>query len=347
MVVLLVIALSFGGYLFFKSNQVSVMQGNNTQSPTSSVAVNGTSSSKTADLVTAGSMGSATTSAIAPDTIGIDCKISDIINPKDELSQSDWSGKWILKGSDTFNNSQLDISHVTKANFIFSIDAAAGEDMGGLDNASFTDSCKPGKMTIRGDQATFTDYPYGDKEQCIITFTLSKDHKTLTVKDGNDTFGACGSKYAFGQGVYADGEYQKGIQIKQIGIKDSQIFAKYPQAYQVFANLVGDTYIKSFDSLSMLQSLGTDKQFGATVQYTSVAHSSSGSVIMVGTNNKIWAAFPDSDSSTSASYLRYFTNVPEWKDKLPQTISDWFHDSYDSRPDWEGSTTVLYMDSAR
>lgn len=278
-----------------------------------------------------------TSSTNQNDNIG--CKINNLINPKDEIKNSPWNGKWVMKDSSNFSFSKAEISHATNNKFYFHMDAQNGINIGSMDNYVQSDNCVAGDMLIDGNTATFTDHPYDDQEECIMTFTLSDDQKTLTIKGGNGTLKGC-DEYSFGHGVYADGEYQKGLEVKQIGIKDSQIFTDYPQAYGVFTKLVGK-YLELFDGTAMFQDLDTYATSGAEVQVSGVAHEADiQNIIRVGKGNKIWAAVSDFDEEKNVPIIRYFTNVPGYENKMPEDLMKWYKDNYTGK---FGTSTVVYI----
>lgn len=277
-------------------------------------------------------------------TSKVGCQIKDLIDPKDELRESPWNGKWIMKNSTNFTNSEVNISHATDKSFYFEIYSQVGVNTGNMDNYVQSDNCTSGELILKENVATFTDYPFDEKVECIMTFVLSKDHKTLTVKGGNDTLKGC-DEYNFGFGVYADGDYAKGLKIEQIGIKDSQIFSDNPQAYDVFAKLVGK-YIKLYDGTSMFQDLETYVTSGAKVQVSTVAHEADQqNIIRIGNGNKIWTAVSDFDEEKEKPIIRYFTNVPGWENKIPEDLMRWYMDNYTSKYSsfGYGTSTIVYM----
>ena len=249
-----------------------------------------------------------------------------ILNSKistQEKSQSVWEGDWILNDSNNFNYSEIKIKHsdIDPNSFIFNIDAQNGANSGTWSNEE--DGKVTGTLIVKGVVATYSDELEKQDDGtmapiCTATFKLSTDEKTLSL-DTN-----CDQLYA-GYGVYFGGDYQKDNKIKNVALQDVDIFKNNSSAYTAFNSLVGD-YAKNFTGTLMLQNDEKDLDgFKASVVSLAVGHAYTEleSIIMVTPDNKIWAATIDWDDVKKESVIRYFTNVSQWKKRLPKTIDSW------------------------
>lgn len=119
-------------------------------------------------------------------------------------------------------------------------------------------------------------------------------------------------------------------------MENSQFFITHPSAYAVFKELVGDkerwgsTIDWDFIAMSAIsESSILDSSVGAEGVIFNVdkdfekGPGSIGSIILVAPGNKIWAAIANIQGTGHFHTVSYYTNVPGWEQKFPNTIKDW------------------------
>ncbi len=235
-----------------------------------------------------------------------------------------WSGVWNVPSR--FTPSTLTISPVKASAFHFKIEAMNGANMGEIS----------GTAKISGNRAFFDDRVSNkngsEKYGCTLTFR----HKgTFIDVDMTDE---CFS-YA-GSGVYFKNKYYKG---KPTPAENDFVYLEvFPDAAldNKFKALVGKDYERFLNSFHQiipgedLDELGA-KVFSACVR--GICPFTAG-IIMYDPKGNIWAAVLD-DSAPENIFAYYYTNSPDWTNKLPETINKWVTEKRDFNDD---KLTVIF-----
>lgn len=252
---------------------------------------------------------------------------------EDTASNPLWEGTWVRLDSNNFDYSEIKISNVTAETFEFELYAKNGLNSGhwGNDEEGFGLEVGSTSLSINGLRAYYEDKSSTDTlgdgtivPQCHADFILSKDKQGLHIDTNCDFNG-----YA-GFGVSFVGDYRKDVEIEKLSIENSLLFSEEAQLYNSFKKLVG-VYIEEFDATAMLEENSSKEEGNLLIGEFAVAHGFTlyESIIMVSPNGKIWAAMIGGDYVEEKRVVRYFTNVPEWKNKLPEEIEAWRQDFLD------------------
>ena len=247
-------------------------------------------------------------------------------NPTQKTPTNLWNGIWVLKGSTNFYNSVLTISSSTDRSFNFTIEAFNGN-LGSV--GATEEGGSIARAIIKGDSAVYVsgkeDSDPISNSPCHLTFTFKKEN-VISIREEY-----CG--YFEGANLSFDGDYEKDGAIKELTVKTANLFSGKPEAYNAFAKLVG-TYADLFDG-----TVGYEDDFHDTTASFDIGsfampnNAIMGSIIMIGADNEIIAAV--TDYKNEEFIVRYFTNVPEYKHKLPQRIKEWLAGS--------DITTIVYQ----
>ena len=215
-------------------------------------------------------------------------------------------GEWSRQVKNAWSAGDLTIGHVTARDFGFSLEVMSGSHTGGVS----------GRAVITGDRALFTDR----ESNCQITFIRKTDLLILSVSEG--------CSYYAGAGVTFDGEYKFGPEtpasrarkdrtaLTELGVFNSA------DRERAFADLVGPAYDRFVDSFHLTDEPADQDGFGAAVvtgRVLGLPHEYE-AIIMQGPEGKLWAAVIEDEK------VKYFTNVREWKGKLPRTLETWRED---------------------
>jgi hypothetical protein len=235
-----------------------------------------------------------------------------------------WSGVWNVPSR--FTPSTLTIRAATAKTFKFKIEAMNGANMGEVS----------GIARIKGNKAYFDDRKSNKKPDnvygCKLTFT--NKNKFIDVAMNNE----CQS-YA-GLGVYFGNDYYKGKpKVKENDFVYLEVFPNMTLDRK-FKALVGKDYERFLNSFHQiytgddLDALGA-KVFAACVR--GICPWTAG-IIMYDANGNIWAAVLD-DSVEDKLFAYYYTNAPQWSDKLPKTIDKWITEKRELN---DGNLTVVF-----
>lgn len=220
-----------------------------------------------------------------------------------------WEQTWQLDSANPSVNSQLDITGKGPT-YRFSMSANNGGNMGQLD----------GQITIKGNRATYRGD--ADAPECRIDFVRVGQRLTLDQHDTN-----CGA----GNGVYYGGNYLPASAMAAKPKPDLVSLKLLDAAQNAQARkLLGRDYSTLVDTVNLCGD-GEDKdQLGAKVTDCFVRGlANTNAAIVMRKGEQLWIGLLVFDANND-SRMRYYTNVPAWKQKLPDTIKAW-HDERDPR----------------
>jgi hypothetical protein len=235
-----------------------------------------------------------------------------------------WTGVWNVPSR--FTSSTLTISAASGSSFRFKIEATNGANMGEIS----------GIAKITGNRAYFDDRVANkngsEKYGCTLTFR----HKGtfIDVEMTDECF-----NYA-GNGVFFSNKYYKGKpKMMETDLVYLEVFPD-PALDNKFKALVGSDYerfLNSFHQIFPEEDLdGFDaKVFSACVR--GICPFTAG-IIMYDTKGNFWAAVLD-DGAPEKIFANYYTNAPDWTNKLPATIDKWVTGKRDFN---DGNLTVVY-----
>jgi hypothetical protein len=235
-----------------------------------------------------------------------------------------WSGVWNVPSR--FTPSTLTIKTVSATSFRFKIEAMNGANMGEVS----------GVAKIAGNKAFFDDRVSNkkaeDKYGCKLTFRHKGAYIDVDMTD--ECFSYAGS------GVYFSNKYYKGR--PKVAENDFVYLEVFPDMAldRKFKALVGKDYERFLNSFHQiypeddLDGLGA-KTFSACVR--GICPFTAG-IIMYDAKGNIWAAVLD-DSAEDKIFAYYYTNAPDWTDKMPKTIDKWITEKRDFN---DGNLTVVY-----
>ena len=223
-----------------------------------------------------------------------------IQDTKEESNYSEWNGIW-TKGKNQ-ENVTLNISNCDVNGFEFSLNGSYGGNLGELS----------GKAMITENGEGF--YSSAENGLCELYFVRNK--KGILIKSPSQECGA-------GMGVRYDGQYKIGskkddteaeLSFNKLGLAKNEGQAK------LIENLVGADKDLFLNSSHQTRNLPNDAETGAKVKSSGVAglYGEMENIILL-KGNQIWAAVIDPEKSE----IHYFTNVDEWKQKMPASIKTW------------------------
>lgn len=235
-----------------------------------------------------------------------------------------WTGVWNVPSR--FTPSTLTISPVSASSFHFKIDAMNGANMGEVS----------GIAKISGNRAFFDDRvgnkTGSEKYGCTLTFRHKGTFIDVAMSD--ECFSYAGS------GVFFSNKYYKG---KPKPAENDFVYLEvFPDMTldNKFKALVGKDYerfLNSFHQIGPEDDLDNldAKVFSACVR--GICPFTAG-IIMYDTKGNIWAAVLD-DSAPENIFAYYYTNAPDWTNKLPETIDKWVTEKRDFN---DGKLTVVF-----
>jgi hypothetical protein len=212
------------------------------------------------------------------------------------------AGEWHRRGDSAWVNSSLDIGRVTSGDFGFALSALYGGHVGALD----------GLAKINGDRAEFSETEFN----CRLTFIRSGQDIKLETSPECSAWG--GANVTF-DGVYTQGPRPPDPAAKaRTALTERGVFRSAVEE-KAFAQLTGQYYQTFVDSFMItsdsedLDGRGAKVTAGGVTGLFSVVEA----IVMVGPQGELWAAVIDND------VIRYFTNVPADRARLPKTINAW------------------------
>jgi hypothetical protein len=223
----------------------------------------------------------------------------------------EWRGLWSVPSR--FTGSHLTINAVLGEKFKFDLQAYNGANEGAIS----------GTATVKGAKAFFDDRNSTEKDAekrgCRLTFT----HKGEFI-DVEET-----SECAFYKGnavAFAGEYYQRAMVVKE---SDFVVLGVFPNKTvdAGFKKLVGDDYEKFLGAFHLINEDENLDAFGAKVFSACVRGVCpwNAGIIMFDETGKFWAARIDADT-TDKAFVNYYSNAPEWTDKLPKTIEGWLNE---------------------
>ncbi len=225
---------------------------------------------------------------------------SSIQEKKEESNYSEWDGIWIKGKSHEIVT--INITNSNEAGFEFSINGSYGGNLGELS----------GKAMITENGEGF--FSSAESGLCELYFVRNK--KGILVKSPSQECGA-------GMGVRYDGQYkissQKDDSEAELSFTKLGLAKNEGQA-KLIENLVGADKDLFLNSSHQTRNLPNDAETGAKVKSSGVAglYGEMENIILL-KGNQIWAAVIDPEKSE----IHYFTNVDEWKQKMPPSIKTW------------------------
>jgi hypothetical protein len=219
-----------------------------------------------------------------------------VLAPAD-ASASGWAGTWHRTGSGRFDSATLEIPDVGPRGFDFGIQAVSGGHTGEL----------TGKAKLTAESATWRDAESG----CQVTFALTDGRIRVDASDACSSFG--------GMGVVFGGNYRRGqpddeASLRAVGVLDDAQEAELKR-------LAGADYVLFVNSFQLIAEDQDLDGLGATVRSGAVRglFTEMEAIVMTAKPGRIWAAVIDSGSQA----VKYFTNDPAWRSRLPKTIEHW------------------------
>lgn len=217
------------------------------------------------------------------------------------LPIKDIDGTYTEITSTRFYNSSVTITNSDTTGFDFEIEAYYQVNLGNIE----------GRANVSGTVGTYTEtLDNRSNTECKLVFTFT-DTDHVSVQDVDN---GCASYYA-GRGVSFDGNYLKGFKIKEE--KLDQSYFKSSKDYESFKKIVGMD-IKEFDKFASMPVEKFDSDdyydvtFGVGGLYTIMQ-----AIIIVEPDSNVSAAFID------GAVVRFYTNVPGYKDTLPEQVESW------------------------
>ena len=227
----------------------------------------------------------------------------------DSTTTSIWAGKW-NRGGSKFEAADMTITTKTSQAFEFSIDAINGTHTGGIE----------GLASSAVDFASFKDSESG----CTMEFRMKNQCIDINTNECL-SFG--------GVGVYFDGTYCKGEpQYTPSDFVAMGIFSSSSEL-KAFRKLVGASYNLFEDRFQMIDEGEDLDHIHAAVLSGCVRGTCGydGCIIMHCPNGMIYAAVIDDDA------IKYFSNDPLYRNKMPITIDKWKEGFDDKRVIYSGS----------
>ncbi len=224
-----------------------------------------------------------------------------------------WAGSWHL--NEIWDGGTLLIGNTNEKSFDFALTIHRSSHTGVIEGTA--------NFTI-DHVAVFKRKEFED-EPCELVFK-NFGNKTIIVEQNSSNF-ACGfGARANAGGTYMDKWLRKKPKLK-VGAGEDDVFPTQA-LHDAFRQLVGtdnyETFAFNLQILEKSQSLPADG-FSATVVsgFVQGLNASNEAIILFDGSGNIRAATIDFEEEGENGLLRYFSNVPEWKGKLPATIEDW------------------------
>ncbi len=242
------------------------------------------------------------------------------VNPTEDGPQP-WSGTWYLNG--IWDGGELLIGDVRDTAFYFALSIQRNTHSGILD----------GEAQIVGDSAIYNrpvDFAF-DEDSCALYFFLKEDHLVL---DQRTSPSSCG----FGMRAYAGGRYDnKSIDLQpELDYGDSTAIFQDQTQHDAFKAWIGEeNYLQIAGNMQVTdpQDYRNSKEGidGRVIEGVVMGLFTSNEAIILHDFNKgFWVATIDTEDSEEYR-IRYFTNQPNWKKRMPQVFKKW-HQSFPDYP---------------
>jgi hypothetical protein len=213
---------------------------------------------------------------------------------------SQWPGRWEYFVQTSSYGLDLEIKDVSSKGFKFILNANRGANIGGIEGQAF----------FAGDHAVWKDEEYGGE----LRFYLFGGMLTMISNEECSRYG--------GNGVAFDGDLVPMGQAKKLTLTDLGVFQN-PAQEAVFKSLTKSDYQRFDEGFSSISQEEDLDGFGARV-FSGWIRGVAGyydCIVMTTPAGKIWAAVVVTEAK--GSYIKYFTNDPDYSRKLPKTIEEW------------------------
>lgn len=214
---------------------------------------------------------------------------------------SNFQGSWQRVNPSGFEPSLLIIERETLKGFSFSISAENGVRSG----------------TFHGDASRLSPEiaKYDGDISCQLEFRRAGAHELSLIESGCNDIG--------GVGVTFGGRYVRDGTKQEQSVRD---FINVPKVNELFRELVGDYYPLFLSTAHLSSSLPVRDALRVTANSFVVRGLSTvrESILMIGTEGELWAAvIQPVDGENLTPKVLYFTNQPEWRERVPDTIHEW------------------------
>lgn len=206
------------------------------------------------------------------------------------------------------------------------------------------DACK----TTEADTYLYSDrgsdqYKYKG-EVCFLSINFGVSTTTIVTNIPCDRYG--------GANVYFGGDYVRNFKVSEFSVRDLSILNGNSEQ-KAFLDLVGKSFslFDGGDVSDMPSANNSDISTSTRIALAEFTNSRVGmyeyrplglsSIIIVQSPQRIWAAAKDYDIKNNDSFVRYFSNVPEYKNKVPESIQEWI--STNSLNDSLSDDKIIYM----
>ena len=210
-----------------------------------------------------------------------------------------WVQVWQMDNASPTVASQLSITGKMPS-LHFNLQANNGGNAGGLE----------GDITVEEDRAT-----YRDKDGCQLDFVRTGQRLTVR-QNAND----CGA----GMGVSYAGHYLPASAIAAKPTPSLATLKVLDPAQDTIAHaLLGNDYAALLDTINAQGEAVDQDGLGASVnEYFVRGVASTNAAVVMRKDGQLWIGLLVLDKQND-SRVRYYTNVPAWKKRLPKTIKAW------------------------
>ncbi|MHB2139600.1 lysozyme inhibitor LprI family protein [Pseudomonas monsensis] len=217
-----------------------------------------------------------------------------------------WNSTWQLIPWGVSEGAELKTQRKGDSQITFDISAANGSHSGELE----------GVATVEGTQARYAE---GD---CVLTFTALNGLMDVTqTGDASD----CGA----GMGVYYGGRYVASKQTVAVGYDLLTLgVVQTRRENEIVHTLLGGDYQVLLQNCGITQTgdASVDVPNGEVSKYwVRGLPSSNAAIVMRAPDERIWLVVLVFDQQ-GKSRARYYTNVAEWKGRLPDALRAWHRD---------------------
>ncbi|RMG84653.1 MAG: hypothetical protein D6714_07455 [Bacteroidetes bacterium] len=237
-----------------------------------------------------------------------------------QIPDDNWSGKWFL--NEIWDGGLLMTGHYSEDSLDFALSIFRGGHTG----------IAEGRAAIQGTKAVFFTNEFDPEPGCRLLFEHHGDYIEI-IQEGSN-FG-CG----FGMRASANGKYERTKKVIHATLdydpSGEKIFKNQAQ-HDAFKKLVGeemyDLFAYNMQVVEPAEILpGDDFATRAVEGFVQGMLAYNEAIIMRDDAGKFWAATIDLDHKTGEMVVRYFTNDPARKDRLPATIEEWRDNFLDYR----------------
>lgn len=217
-----------------------------------------------------------------------------------------WQQSWSLDLNSSTSGATL-VFTGTMPNLHFSLGANAGGHDGGMD----------GDIAVHGDHGSFR------QGSCQLDFSRRGGRIEVVQKGGDSDCGA-------GMGVFYGGSYIPTAQFNAKPKPDLLNLRVLASAQQNDAarQLLGSDYQVLVNTVNLWDRDSDKDGLGATVASGFVRGlANTNAFMLMSKEQQLWVGLLVFDANNQLR-MRYYSNVPAWKQRIPKTIQDW-HDGID------------------